>query len=168
MTYRVALGAVQPSSASVTATMNPGDQSRDWCSRWRSIEQQWARLERPRTESMSAESIAEAERELLRFYVDAYHLKDQLKLAGGPNVECAINDSPDLRLLADLANLEKHGQLDRRPRSDYVPTIGRRKGTTCPGGWRIELEIHHGNAVRDGLAVARAAVEAWRMVLDGR
>ena len=82
-------------------------------------------------------------------------------------IEHSINAEPSLALAADLANLDKHGKLDRRPRSGYVPKITRASSVSVPGGWRMRLVIEHGSDNLDALDVAREAVAAWNRVLSG-
>jgi len=83
-------------------------------------------------------------------------------------VEAAVTNSPALALLADLANLDKHGNLNRPPRSGHVPAIKTVKGSSVDsssGGWRLDMEIEHAGHIIDGLQVANDATDAWRSVL---
>lgn len=84
-------------------------------------------------------------------------------------MEAAVTNEPALALLADLANLDKHGNLNRPPRSGHVPMILGASGSssTANGGWKLELEIEDDGARLDGLEVAGEAVTAWRRVLSG-
>jgi hypothetical protein len=78
-------------------------------------------------------------------------------------VEDAISGDPDLALAADFANLEKHFQLDRPPRSGHVPAMdvqGTQAGSG-EGGWRLVATITHHGQCRDGLDVAQAILDAW-------
>ncbi len=156
-------------TSSVSATLDPSDQERDWKRRWQEAERRLADLFKPRTDGMSAESIHAARGELHSFYVDCYHLKDYLKNEAATTgvskqqVEDAITADPALALLADLANLDKHAVLTRRLRSAHTPKIVAASGTSGPGdGWRLNLEIDHGGAKLDGLKVASEALDAWR------
>lgn len=64
---------------------------------------------------------------------NAFHwlwsLKDHIKKSSqqGDFVESQVNGSPYLCICADLANGEKHGGLDRTPRSGKKPKLGRLK-----------------------------------------
>lgn len=123
-------------------------------------------------ETMSRDAIVAWRDRLCRFYVDAYHLKDALKGAASTlgidpqAIETAINGDPRLALLADLANQEKHSQLNR-PRSGYAPRIGVPKGTDIPPrGWILKIDVNHGSQTLDGLEIARDAVIAWREHLE--
>ncbi len=103
------------------------------------------------------------------FYGLAYHLKDLLRTESqipDQRIEDAITNTPELALLCDLANLTKHGALNRT-RSGVAPVIVSREGSSCEGGWRLAVTIRHGVATHDGLDVARAAVDAWRQALTG-
>ena len=55
------------------------------------------------------------------------------------DIEAAINRDPDLALLADLANLDKHVTLDNTPRSGDVLAIGPCSGTT-PRLWGRRMD----------------------------
>jgi hypothetical protein len=104
-------------------------------------------------------AIMAARAELLTFFVRSYHLKDALVAEAAAlaltrnEIEKAISGDPELALLADLANLDKHHRLDRPPRSGEVPVI--------------ELPIHRAGAVRDGLDVASSTTAAWQVKLEG-
>jgi hypothetical protein len=151
----------------LTASLRPTDQSRGWQRRWTELQRDLDRLHEPRTVQLSGEAIQGARQELQSFYIQAYHLKDALKLEEpslASAVESAISSDPMLALLADLANVEKHFQLSNEPRSGDVPSIevqGTQAGSG-KGAWRLEATILHHAKRLDGLEVARAAIESWR------
>jgi hypothetical protein len=90
-------------------------------------------------------------------------LKAEGAVAGG-TVEQAITSDPNLALLADLANLDKHFKLSRAPRSGDVPTItvkGVQPGSG-EGGWRLEATIAPRSAPR---RVGNRAVRARGVAL---
>jgi len=126
----------------------------------------------PRTTGMSAEAIHQAAQELMSYFALAYHLKDALKALSPMGlkpsaVEHAISSEPNLALLADLANLDKHFVLNQPPRSGDVPRLGVLRGTTLPGGgWRLEMPIEHYGAVIDGARFAKTVVETWERQLQ--
>jgi hypothetical protein len=88
-------------------------------------------------------------------------------------IEAAVTGDPDLALLADLANLDKHSKLNRPPGSGAVPRVSFGSGAvprvsfqavqagSGEGGWRLVMTIQHQGKVLDGLDFARAAVAAW-------
>jgi hypothetical protein len=157
-------------------TLLPGDQGQGWDRRWQDIETEAANLVQPLTTPMTGRAIQAARQRLLDFYVTAYHLKDDLirssAVTGVPKqvVENAVTNDPDLALLADLANLRKHGKLNR-VRSGHTPREVSRAGTALPGapspGWRLSLVIVHNGAMLDGLDLAQRSVTAWRRTLHG-
>lgn len=160
----------------LTVGMSPNDQSRGWNRRWRDTQKDLRRLTAPRTVQLSGDAVLEARRELLAFYVHAYHIKDALKTESGslgPSeraIEKAITTEPALALLADLANLDKHLNLNRPPRSGDVPRIGDAtgfQGGSGEGGWRLHQPIKHHGQQRDGLEIAKDAVAAWERLLNG-
>lgn len=151
-----------------------------WKPRWAEIERDLAALRTTRDGSASAATIHAARHELHSFYVQAYHLKDAMIDEGvtiglGPDVqtvrttvEGAINAEPVLALLADLANLEKHTNLNKPPRSGHVPSVLEASASSCgASGWRLDLAIEHGGTRLDGLRVDEDAVAAWRRALVG-
>jgi hypothetical protein len=155
--------------------MRPGGQTQVWRRRWADVEEQLPRLLAPREEELSGFAIHAARAELLSFFVRSYHIKDALCLEASPlglsrkTIEGAITADADLALLADLANLDKHLRLDRRPRSGSVPVIEEASGVRAGSGrngWRLELPIRHCGTVRNGLEVATATTSAWRALLE--
>ncbi len=159
---------------SVQAALKPGEQARNWKRRWREIQAELQRLLTERTETLSGDAIMDAQRQLLAFYVHAYHLKDALKAEAAKigvskaQIEGAISAEAALSLLADLANLDKHFILTQPPRSGYVSQIGEVQGSQSgsgEGGWQLEQVIEHNGQELDGLTVARDAVDAWERCL---
>ena len=161
-------------SSVVLGTLTPGgDTARDWKRRWQSIQADLESLSEPSMETMSRDTIFAWQDRLFGWYVLAYHLKDALKSVApnlgidSPAIEKAIDSDLRLALLADLANQDKHTQLDRPPRSRLVPKIGVPKGSdVLPCGWILQLPVHHGPRTLDGLDIAREAVAAWREKLE--
>jgi predicted RNA-binding Zn-ribbon protein involved in translation (DUF1610 family) len=162
-------------SATVEASLRPGDQARGWKRRWTETERDLAELLRPHLADCSSDAIHAARHRLHSFFIHAYHLKDALREEVASTgvakaaVERAITNEPALALLADLANLDKHGNLNQPPRSGHVPLIVGAAGTSLSdkAGWRLDLEIRHDGNRLDGLQVAEDAVAAWRRVLTG-
>ena len=153
--------------------MTPQGAIRDWRQRWERIKTEAEELNKPQRILMSGEAIKAARDRLLSFFVLAYHLKDALKeesRIGDEIVERAITHDLDFSLLADLANLDKHGRLRKSPRSGVVPTIGAASGVqdgAGQDGWKLSMMIHHGPRTRDGLTFASSVLEAWRRHLSG-
>jgi hypothetical protein len=156
-------------TGSLSTELIPGRQARDWRQRWIEIQEHLKRLHAPHSEPMSAASIQNANHDLQSFFVQAYHLKDSLKQdAGttgvpGTTIEDAITADPHLSLLADLANLDKHGKWDPRkaPRSGDIPTRDVSGVSDDDAGWRLSLKIRHKGKTHDGLNFAGEAVSAW-------
>lgn len=160
---------------SISVAMRPGDQRQDWQRRWSDVEEQLPRLLAPREEKLSGSAIFAARAELLSFFVRSYHIKDALCSEASTlgltreTIEEAITADPELSLLADLANLDKHLRLNRPPRSGSVPLIEDASGVQAgsgEGGWTLELPIRHAGTVRDGLDVATAITVAWESHLE--
>lgn len=164
-------GLTPAGSASVELT--PGAQARDWRQRWIEIQEHLKRLLAPHFESMSAVSIQNANHELHSFFVQAYHLKDSLIQDAGATgvtaatIENAITADSHLALLADLANLDKHGKLTKPPRSGDVPAWEVSGASDGGAGWRLSLKIRHKGKTHDGLTFADEAVSAWQRHLIG-
>jgi predicted RNA-binding Zn-ribbon protein involved in translation (DUF1610 family) len=161
---------------SVRASLIPGEQERNWERRWQDAQDRLNRLLTLRPEPLSSDAIHAANADLQAFYVQTYHLKDSLKGASATTgispqtIENEITNNPDLALLADLANLDKHGHLSNPPRSGDVPKIVAVRGSTTssdatPRGWRLDVTIEHHGHHLDGLDVAKRAVSAWERAL---
>jgi hypothetical protein len=147
-----------------------GNQERDWHQRWKLIEEGIQRISMPLTETRSRNSIHDALEQLFSFLIQTYHLKDALKAAAlglglkEAEIEDAITNDLRLAVLADLANLDKHGKLTKPPCSGHIPIIEQTSGIddTTGKGWKLVVRIKHGTSMLDGLTVARDAVFAWR------
>jgi hypothetical protein len=114
--------------------------SRDWKRRWEVLQHELARLRTPRVGEVSGDAVHAAQQELQSFYIQAYHLKDAL-IADSPShgitphaIESAITADPNLALIADLANLDKHVALNRPPRSGHVPSVASAQGLRAGSG----------------------------------
>lgn len=161
-------------SGSITARLSAATATRDWRRRWAQIQTVAAGLLGPFDEPMSGDAIHARCHALHAFYIQSYHLKDALisDLPNGLNkasIEGAITSTPDLALLADLCNLDKHVNVTSKPRSGTWPTFASLsgKGVSQGNGWHLHLEIVHGAKLLDGVEVATRAVAAWRSVLGG-
>ena len=162
-------------ATSVEAALTLGAQKRTWERRWQDAQDHLARLLNPRTEPLGSAAIHAAHAELQAWYIQTYHLKDSLKEASGPTgvrsqtIETAITNDPDLALLADLANLDKHGRLSKEPRSGHIPQVVGVRGITRSGsvsrGWLLQVVIEHGGNHIDGLETAKRSLAAWRRAL---
>ena len=155
--------------------LSPQYQEWDWKRRWEGAQQDFERVVARHAEKLSSEAINAAHRDLQSFYVRTYHIKDALKedapsLGLQPSaIEAAITNDPNLALLADLANLDKHYKLNRPPRSGATPKIDYAQGIapgSGKGGWRLKVVISHGRKKLDGVDVAKAAIAAWRSHLQ--
>jgi hypothetical protein len=159
---------------SLSVVFEPAVAAQDWRRRWDDLERALALLLAAHLEGPSAATVAEARRELLGFYADAYHLKDALVHEAPAlgldktRIEAAIDADPMLALLADLGNLAKHSRLTR-VRSAEAPTFGSAlaEANSASAGWRLRLPVHHAGAEYDGLRLAGDALLAWRGRLMG-
>lgn len=92
--------------------------------------------------------------ELYSFFEICYHLKDWLKLDKTyppTQVENFINDTPALRITADICNRLKHGELNKKPRSKDL------------GYLTTTLHIRSGTgSTKDTISVSSAKVETER------
>ena len=161
-------------SDNVDVALLPGAQQRDWRQRWDLIEQEAAVLAAPVAGGVDGRAVLERRHRLHAFYIQCYHLKDAI-IAEAPKgvtkdmVEKAISNTPQLALMADLCNLDKHVAMKSLPRSGAWPTYGEVSGTSRTGdaGWRLSLPIHHKGTTLDGITLAQDAIAAWRRVLVG-
>ena len=136
-------------SGSLSMELTPAAQVRDWRQRWLEIQSHLRRLCAPHSETLSGESIQTANHELQSFFVQAYHLKDSLIEDANTTgisrttIESAIKQDAHLSLLADLANLDKHGKLSRPPRSGDVPVMSVSGVSNKAEGWHLSLMVQH-------------------------
>jgi hypothetical protein len=157
---------------SVSASLEPGDQSLGWTRRWERTQSRLPALLAPHTEHLTGEAIKEARDDLFAFFMQTYHIKDALKVEATSlgldkkEIENAVNADPDLRLLGGLANLAKH---HGKGRDADAPEIIRTCGTSgdTGGGWRLDVTIRRSGEDLDALQIARSAVDAWRGLLSG-
>ncbi|MDP9074266.1 MAG: hypothetical protein M3N98_08855 [Actinomycetota bacterium] len=171
LSYKRHLVATATASANFSSSLTPGTQERDWQLRWKQLQQRLPRVTGPRSEPRSGDAIHSAAQDLFEFFVSGYHLKDALIADGAVakvDVEGAINASPILGLLADLANLDKHRRLDVKkhpPRSGDVPVVERISDTSSGSTWQLLVEIRHMGTKVDGVAFAAVVVSEWRIHL---
>jgi hypothetical protein len=169
--FQIGVAEEIDTAESLTVGLAPADQSRGWERRWVDAQAHLERLVAAHPGEFSGAAIHAAGNDLLNFFVQAYHLKDALIAEtelGRRTIEDAITADPVLALLADLANLNKHFELTKPPRSGEAPTIGQVQGTSAGhgnDGWHLELSIHHCGRIRDGLAFAKETLEAWERLL---
>src|ERR1022692_2938000 len=113
------------------------------------------------------------------FCQDAYHMKDWLKndpTVDSRDVEEFVNDSPCLRIVADLANGIKHLRLTSSRTGDLSTSVTRqsvrfidRRDTGnlqsfAYDTWRVESNGRQ----YDGHDLAGEVVERWRSWLEGK
>lgn len=156
-------------TTSVTDSLTPGRRDRDWRLRWELLLAQLLAITGPRMGERNANEINAAAQEVHQFFISAHHLKNALIEDGvisSETVEDAIDKSPTLALLADLANLDKHRRMRRPPRSGAVPVIESVSDISSDDTWRLRMVIGHKGQRHDGAAFAEQAIEAWRIQLD--
>ena len=146
----------------------PAAQARDWHVRWDAIQRELCEIEATHVDIMSGAAIHDAAQQLFSFFIQAFHLRDALNAAAtqsgmpnAPEIKHAISSDPRLSLLADLANYDKHVVLTKKSWSGLKPSVESLSGEDCSGGWRLKVEIRHGDSCLDGLSIARDAVTAW-------
>jgi hypothetical protein len=168
LTINVVINDTMTITDEVTVGLVPGEQERDWRLRWSQLEARLPAMSRGHTETTSVDAIQSAAQDLFEFLVAAYHLKDALIADGAvpkADVEGAINVSPTLQLLADLANQEKHRRLGRPPRSGAVPTDLEVSSTSTGGAWHLVSTFEHDGVTVDAVAFAAQVVGEWHGLL---
>lgn len=176
MTIELTSEAVEGiSEAYASPARTPGDQVSGWQRRWRDVQVELRDLHGPQKGSMTDEAITAAVHRLRNFYVQTYHIKDDLKNEAATtgisskDVENVLTSDSALALLADLANIVKHVTLTKPPRSGHDPIINRPTGDSANqslGTWRLCHTIDHAGRMLDGIEVAQNAVDAWRRTLS--
>ena len=95
-------------AGSVTVSMRPQQQRRDWMLRWKMINAELQELAAPAMMGMSSALINLRHQRLQALYTQIFHLGDALWIDAStglskPQVEAAIEAEPALCLLRDLA-----------------------------------------------------------------
>ena len=170
LTFKESVKESTSAAMHCAAELVPGDQTRDWRRRWRLIQEELQLISLPHSEVMSSDAIHASFQRLCSFYILAYHLKDSLREAAPvlglavSVIEAEITGDSRLALLADLANLDKHGNLTKPPRSGSAPAFRNLSGidSKAGSGWHLSVKIAHRTAILDGMTVAQDAVIAWR------
>ena len=171
-TVRIGLASEINIAGSIGVVLTPRSVEPEWKQHWTRILVALGRLEEPNMTPLSGNEIMSAGSRVGDFFVLTYHLKDVLiaeGVVGRDAVEDRVFADPRLALLADLANLNKHRLLRRRPRSGFVPSVGEPSGSQRGDGvegWQLVLRIEHGTRSLDALEVARSSVDAWREALE--
>src|SRR5262249_43315579 len=102
------------------------------------------------------------------FFLNCYHLKDWIKadpvLAVLGNVETFINNSPALRLCADICNASKHFELTR-PRSNENPAVGIPNLVVGKKSVVLRYEVETNSGPTDSFELAERCMVAWSKFL---
>ena len=102
------------------------------------------------------------------FFLNCYHLKDWIKadpaLAPLGDVETFINNSPALRLCADICNASKHFELTR-PRSNENPVVGIPNLVVGKKIVVLRYEIATSSGSIDSFDLAERCMTAWSQYL---
>ncbi len=109
------------------------------------------------------------------FFENCYHLKDWIKndpqsKIPPQDIEDFINNTPSMRICADIANSQKHLRLSPgRERSQEDPTPGPRHFTLSLGGGppygQVSYTISTLSGPLDAFHLARECVDAWKAFL---
>jgi hypothetical protein len=164
--------SLRPASDSISITLTPGDQERDWKRRWIECQRELEILLAPHREPISAASIHAAQNALHSFFVQTYHLKDALIVEAATtgvtreSLEKAIRGDPDLALLTDLANLDKHAELSHRPKTGAVPRVLEAGPESHFDSWILRLAIE--SRATDGWRRRRGSAKNGCSGQDGR
>jgi hypothetical protein len=102
------------------------------------------------------------------FFLNCYHLKDWVKtdpaLAPLGNVETFINNSPELRLCADICNASKHFKLTC-PRSNESPAVGVPNLIVGKKTVVLRYEIETTSGSINSFELAERCMAAWSQYL---
>ena len=150
----------------VSIGVGPSEHDRTSARRWAEAAAELASLEQPLPDA-EHKTIFDAQRRLHHVLVDLWALREAVIREGVAKqvVDTAIKGDPvGLALAHDLGNVAKHGPLKNPPMSPDKPTFdGIRAERSGSGGpWRFRAVIQHGQHERDGLKVARHAVDKWK------
>lgn len=112
--------------------------------------------------------------DVLSFFIHCYHVRDwmlheQSTSITARAVDAFINEHPELRICADLANGSKHCKLTRTTRTGHLPTISDREANYSTwyvgnGGGEVvqsSYRVNHDGEGRDVLELARECIALW-------
>jgi hypothetical protein len=115
--------------------------------------------------------INECRDDFLAFFLNCYHLKDWIakdKTSSSLQkraIEPYINQTPELRVTADICNQAKHLELDRRRSSSEARWRGRtydaRDKSDNTVSVHLNFYLQAEGSFRDALSLANEAVSAW-------
>ena len=135
-------------------------------------------------------SSEEIEDDIANAFHWLWSLKDHIKklTQGGKQFELQVNANPYLVICADLANGEKHGGLDRTPRSGKKPKLGRLKyqipqaaiGQLSFGAFDVKIDVNNAhlvilempildeadNLIGDAFEYLEKCINAWEAIID--
>jgi hypothetical protein len=118
---------------------------------------------------------AEIEDGFMAFFQAAWHLKDWLKADPQSSrhvsdIETFVNSTPELCLVADLANGTKHLALDRRPRTGDASTgmLTMSFGGDPTVGLCASIAVTSNGHTHDALGLALSAVNCWELYLASK
>ncbi|RTZ13590.1 hypothetical protein EJ063_19455 [Vibrio aquaticus] len=115
--------------------------------------------------------------ELYTFFEVCYHLKDWIKAderySNMSNVEKYIDNTPALRICADLCNRLKHRRLERKIRSEQTPGVFQIHKTISvgPKGYDAKSAIDSAVVITERgneccFELALECVESWKNFLN--
>ena len=135
-------------------------------------------------------SPEEIEDDIANVFHWLWSLKDHIKKSSkqGDFVESQVNGNPYLCICADLANGEKHGGLDRTPRSGKKPKLGRLKyqipqaaiGQLAFGAVEVAIDVNNAhlvvlempildegdNFIGDAFEYLEKCIDAWESIME--
>lgn len=141
-----------------------------WTNQWGRVQRSHQRLPWLSIEWATVVTGEHLRDDVVHFFMDCYHLKDWLKhdqdvdLVG--DVEAFINSSDALKVVADIANGQKHLTLTR-PRSGDIATelVGEVVTHGDASGAEIAMTVATGGKTIDAGDLAKEALDEWRTFL---
>ncbi len=137
-------------------------------------------------------SPEEVEDDIASAFVWLWSLKDHIKKIAkdSDDVERQVNGNSYLSVCADLANRLKHGELDRKSRSDKTPSFGNLKYHIPQGAikelafgafdvsidinnthlvnWEMPILDNQSNTIGDAFDYLDHCINAWESIIDGQ
>lgn len=141
-----------------------------WASQWGRVQRSHQRLPWEGFEWASVVTGEHLRDDVVHFFMDCYHLKDWLKndpqitLQG--DVEELIQQSTALKVVADIANGQKHLKLTSSRSGDTTTRLTDVMVTQGDGsGATISMSVENHGAPLDASDLARMALDEWRAFL---
>lgn len=146
---------------------------RSWRAQYRRMKRAFSRLHGVEPPS-NRFVVADLEDGFVRFFQDAWHLKDWLRNDPSSSsvvtdIEAYVNSTRVLCLAADVANGSKHLSLRSTRTGDHTTDMRQAHGHGDPTiGLSATVEVESQGSRWDALVLAKQVIQAWESYIDSK